>query len=177
MTVCVCVCDSRFIVYLCFSKRSSPAQSLLVASGGFSTDAQTPGRKANHKHTPVLRDAAPNLQDFFFAACDLSRHYTFNFIMGTFIKKHEVRETLRIKKGNQLLILLNVPQKYLYCTHLKCVLLILLCCIYCSFCQMSFSAGLRSWEETATDMKAVCMSVIKRETRLRLPPQRKKQKS
>lgn len=84
----------RFIVYLCIGKRNSPAHSLFMTrtSGGFSAGAQTADTLSfNDPLTPpVLGDGAPDLQDFFFAACELSCHFIYSFIMGTFVEKHQV---------------------------------------------------------------------------------------
>lgn len=61
-------------------------------SGGFSAGAQTADTLSfNDPLTPpVLGDGAPDLQDFFFAACELSCHFICSCIMGTFVEKHQV---------------------------------------------------------------------------------------
>lgn len=87
-------CEGVFLFHgvPCFRKYCSPAQSSLSCKVGTGE---------------VHWDGPPNLQDFFFAACDLSCHPAFVFIMGQCVKKHQVSSdchgTVRVKKvGRQL---------------------------------------------------------------------------
>lgn len=121
-----------FIVYFCVSKCNSPAHSLFMTriSCGFSAGAQTANTLCfNDPLTPpVLGDGAPDLQDFYFAACEHSCYCIFSFIMGTFVKKHQVSY---IYSREMLTFLISCW----FCWFFLYISTVHLCCFCCFFVE------------------------------------------